>query len=225
MRERMPTSGPAAPRSVVVWINVFIPFDLPGSTVRVPRGPYAGKSAVDLGSVLLLTDQRSFSRDPRAASRMHSSVRVDLGGSEPVVTIAHRVDSLTRCQRETGEVAGQLYASRRGMTARVVSREPVVVTVDCATSVPSRDIPAALRELGYRGTITYRPADRALSVDLTVGLFPATEGYGCVDDGNGVIVFRQAPLPIEPIRAPVGAHRRIRNTFADGDGSGFFPGT
>jgi hypothetical protein len=84
-------------------------------------------------------------------------------------------------------------------------------------------VPAALRELGYRGTITYRLAEWALAIDLMVGLFPATEGYGSVNEGNPAIIFRQASLPGPPARAPGGALRRIRATFVERDGSGFFP--
>jgi hypothetical protein len=206
-----------------VWINVFIPFDLSGATVRVRRGPHAGKSAVDIGSTLLLTDQRAFSHDPRAASRMHSYVTIDLSAIEPVVTIAHRIGPATACHRRTGEVVGQSRPNGRGMTARVAERDPVVVSLDCATSVPIPDVPAALRELAYRGTITYRPADRALAVDLMVGLFPASEGYGSVNESAAAVVFRQVPLPMAAALAPVGARRRIRTAFTDGDGSGFFP--
>ena len=219
----MPTRGPAAVRSVAVWINVFIPFDLSGATVRVRRGPHAGKSAVDIGSTLLLTDQRAFSHDPRAPSRMHSYVKIDLSAIEPVVTIAHRIGAATACNRRTGEVVGRSRPNGRGMTAQVTERDPVVVSLDCATSLPIPDVPAALRELAYRGTITYRPAERALAVDLMVGLFPASEGYGSVNESTAAVVFRQVPLPIAAALAPVGAPRRIRTAFADGDGSGFFP--
>lgn len=203
---------------------MFIPFDPPGAIVRVPDGPHAGKAALDIGSALLLTDQRAFSRDPRAASRMHSYVRLDLSAGEPVVTIAHRVDRTIACDRRTGAVVSESRASGRGMTAQVVSRDPVVVSLDCATVCPVPGVPAALRELAYRGTVTYRSADRALAVDLMVALFPATEGYGVVNEGAGVILFRQAPLPIAATYTCLGALRRIRTSFATGDGSGFFPG-
>lgn len=220
----MRTSVPRAVRSVAVWLNVFIPFDVSGATVTVLDGPHAGKTALDLGSVLLLTDQRAFSRDLGAASRMHSHVGLDLSGSEPAVTIRHRADWAITCDRQTGEVVCRSRPSVRRMGAQVVSRDPVVVALDCATGCPCPGVPHALNELEYRGTISYRPATRELSVDLMVGLFPAAEGYGSVNDEAGAIIFRQAPLPIAASRAPGGARRRIRSAFADGDGTGFFPG-
>ena len=219
----MRTRVPAAVRSVAVWLNVFIPAHVLGATVTVHGGPYAGRTALDLGSVLLLTDQRAFSRDPGAASRMHSHVAIEVSGREPVVTIRHRADRAITCDRSTGEEICRARTSVRRMGARVVSRDPMVVTLDCATSCPCPGVPHGLATLEYRGTITYRPALRALSVDLMVGQFPATEGYASVNDEAGAILFRQAPLPIEVSRAPGGAHRRIRSAFTDGDSSGFFP--
>jgi hypothetical protein len=224
MRERMRTSAPGAVGSIAVWLNVFIPFDLSGATVRVGRGPHAGKTALDIGSALLLTDQRAFSREPGATSRMQSHVSVDLSRSEPVVTITHRCDWTIVCDPRTGEVVCRSRPSARQMGAQVVSRDPVVVRLDCATDSPCSGAPPALNQFAYRGTITYRPAARDLSLDLMVGLFPAAEGYRSLNGGAGAIIFHQAPLPIAAADAPIGARRRIRTTFADGDGSGFFPG-
>ena len=223
MRERMRTSVPGVVRSVAVWLNVFIPFDVSGAGVPVCGGPHAGKTALHISSALLLTDQRAFSRDPGAASRMHSHVGVDLSGGEPVVTITHRCDWTIVCDRRTGEVVCRSRPSVRRMSAQVVSRDPVTVSLDCATTCPCPGVPPALRSLAYRGTIIYQPATRDLSVDLMVGLFPAAEGYGSVNDGAGVSIFRQAPLPIAASDAPGGARRRIRAIFTDDDGSGFFP--
>ena len=217
----MRTTAPGALRSVEVWLNVFIPFDVPGPTVPVRRGPHAGKWALDIGSSVLLTDQRSFSRDPRAASRMHSRVAVDLAVDEPVVTIRHRGDWAITCDRDTGEVVCRSRPRLERMTARVASRTPVGVSLDCATTCPCPGAPPALDRLEYRGTIRYDPAGPVLSVDLMVGLFPAIEGYASVNGGAGVVMFHQAPLPIAG-SAAVGARRRIRTAFARGDGSGFF---
>ena len=218
----MRTTAPGALRSVEVWLNVFVPFDVSGATVPVRRGPHAGKWALDIGSSVLLTDQRSFSRDRHAASRMHSRVAVDLAGGEPVVTISHRGDWVITCDRDTGEVVCRSRPRLGRMTARIVSRTPVVVSLDCATTCPCPGAPPALDRLEYRGTIRYDPAGPVLSVDLMVGLFPAIEGYASVNGGAGAIVFHQAPLPIAESSAPVGARRRIRTSFSRGDGSGFF---
>jgi hypothetical protein len=204
---------------VAVWLNVFVPFNLESAIVTVPAGPHAGKTALDLGSTLLLTDQRAFSADPRATSRMQSCVTIDLGGGEPVVSVAHRCDWAIACDRERGEIVCRSRASTRRMVAQVVTTDPVVVSLDCATAAPCPGIPAPLDELEYRGRITYRPAARELSIDLMVALCPATEGYVALDGEPGIILFHQAPLPLTA-RLPPGARRRIRTVMADLDRAG-----
>ncbi|MCI4348490.1 MAG: hypothetical protein L3J97_07740 [Thermoplasmata archaeon] len=220
----MRTSLPMAVRTVAVWLNVFVPFDINGAVVMVPAGPHAGKTALELGSTLLLTDQRAFSTDPRATSRMQSYVRIDLVEGEPIVSLTHRSDWAIVCDRERGEVVCRSRASTRRMVARVVSTDPVVVSLDCATSTSCPGAPPSLDEFEYRGTITYRPAARELSLDLMVALCPATEGYGAVNGGPGTIMFRQAPLPIAAWQAPRGARRRIHTVLAGHDGDGFLAG-
>jgi len=220
----MRTSSPVAVRSIAIWLNVFVPFDINGAVVTVPAGPHAGKTAVDLGSALLLTDQRAFSTDPRATSRMQSYAKIDLGEGEPIVSVTHRSDWAVVCDRERGEVVCRSRAGTRRMVARIVSTDPVVISLDCATSAPCPGAPPSLDEFEYRGTITYRPGARELSLDLMVALCPATEGYGAVNDGPGIILFRQAPLPTAAWQAPRGARRRIHTVLADRDGGGFLAG-
>jgi hypothetical protein len=208
-------SGPAG-RSVAVWLNVLVPFDIDGAIVAVPAGPHAGKTALDLGSALLLTDQRAFSADPRATSRMQSYVTIDLGEGEPIVSATHRSDWAIVCDHERGEIVCRARASTRRMVARVVATDPVVVSLDCATSAPCPGAPAPLDELEYRGTITYHPAARELCLELMVALCPATEGYAALNGGPGTILFHQAPLSLAA-RPPRGARRRIRTVLADPD--------
>jgi hypothetical protein len=202
-------------RSVAVWVNVFIPWDISGMTVTVPAGPHAGKTALD-GTALLLTDQRAFSNNPKASSRMHSCVTIDLSGSEPCVTVTHRCDWAITCDREEGEVVCRARADTRRMTASLVSMDPVHVRLECAASHPCPGVLPALKELEYRGTVLYRRDSRALSIDLMVGLFPAFEGYGAINDGPAIVLFRQAPpAGIAASPSARGAHRRIRTVVDD----------
>jgi len=200
---------------VAVWLNVFIPWDIPGITVRVPSGPHAGKTALD-AHTLLLTDQRAFSDDPRASSRMHSCVTIDLAGSEPAVAATHRCDWMITCDRERGKVTCRARASTEQMVASVVSLDPVVVRLGCATRHPCPAPLPALEELAYRGTVILRPNIRELSIDFMVGLFPAFEGYAAIDGRRATILFRQAPpAGIVTSHAARGAQRRIRTLVVD----------
>src|SRR5205807_8447836 len=99
----------------------------------------------------------------------------------------------------------------RRMTASFVSVDPVLVRLECAASHPCPGVLPALEELEFRGTVVYRPNLGELSIDLMVGLFPAFEGYGAINDGPATILFRQAPpAGIAASPAARGAHRRIR---------------
>jgi hypothetical protein len=83
-------------------------------------------------------------------------------------------------------------------------------TVHCPQVLP------ALEELEYRGTVTYRPSVPELSIDLMVGLFPASEGYGAINDGPATILFRQAPpAGIAASSSAAAARRRIRTVVDD----------
>src|SRR5438309_12117762 len=102
-------------RSVTVWLNAFVPWDISGLTATVPDGPHAGKTAIADSTLFHLTDQRAFSNDPLASSRMHSRVSIDLAGSEPAVTVTHRCDWAISCNREGGEIVCRARASTRRM--------------------------------------------------------------------------------------------------------------
>ena len=202
-------------QSVAVWLNVFIPWDISGMTVSVPAGPHAGKTALD-GTALLLTDQRAFSNDPRANSRMHSYVTIDLAGSEPAVMATHRCDWAIMCDREHGEVACRARAHTRRMTASLASVDPVLVRLECVATHPCLGVLPALEELEYRGTVTYRPDVGALAIDLMVGLFPAFEGYASINEGPAIVLFRQAPpAGIATSPSARAARRRIRTVVDD----------
>src|SRR5215470_20228046 len=115
---------PVAIRHVTFWLNAFVPRDVSGMTVTRPRGPHAGKTALE-GRARLLTDQRAFSRDQDATSRMHTRVTIALQEPEPVVTVTHRADWAITCDREEGEVTCRARADIRRMTSSVLSLAPV----------------------------------------------------------------------------------------------------
>lgn len=72
---------PTPIHSVKFWINAFIPRDVSGYTKPVPGGPHRGKTMIpgpNPVSDCYLTDQRDFSNDIHAKSRMHSEFRMAL---------------------------------------------------------------------------------------------------------------------------------------------------
>ncbi len=105
-------------RRLVVWINAFIPRDVPGYTVAITRGENAGKAAVPLPTAArfpipfrnnlvkplhtgYLTDQRSFSADPNASVRMQSFITISLLAGQ--VSGIHQTSGTTEVNMESGE--------------------------------------------------------------------------------------------------------------------------
>jgi len=103
---------------LVVWINAFIPRDVPGYTVPIMRGENAGKTAVPLPGLSripvpitnnlikppntgYLTDQRSFSSSANASVRMQSFITIILPTGQ--VSGLHQTSGTTEVNMETGE--------------------------------------------------------------------------------------------------------------------------
>jgi len=97
---------PVPIRSVKFWINAFIPRDITGYTLAVPGGPHRGKTMIpgpNLASDCFLTDQRTFSNDIHAKSRMHAEMKVDFTTPTPTLTQWHNCDYTTECDCEDGD--------------------------------------------------------------------------------------------------------------------------
>jgi hypothetical protein len=130
----LPSSSrtPVSIQSIKFWLNAFIPRYIPGYTRPVPAGKHVGKtmipgpqstrvptgipfSTVDVGiSDCYLTDQRVFSNDIRAKSRMHSEVKVNFGGTSPTITEFHNCDETTEIDCEDGTVEDTGRETNRG---------------------------------------------------------------------------------------------------------------
>jgi hypothetical protein len=105
----MPTS-----QRLAMWINAFIPHDVPGSTVEIRQGDNRGKTAIPLpwyGRFPLntfrplgtgyLTDQRSFSSKITASARMQSLISCEVsppGGLRGL----HQTSGTTEVNVDTG---------------------------------------------------------------------------------------------------------------------------
>jgi hypothetical protein len=91
-------------KSVKFWINAFIPKIIPGYTRPVPGNPMLTMipgPVLVTGSDCYYTDQRDFSNEIHASSRMHSEGRVEFRSSrDPVMTQWHNCDTTTECKME-----------------------------------------------------------------------------------------------------------------------------
>ena len=117
------------------WLNAFIPRDVFGATTMLRRGEYKGLMALSKPPCYL-TDQRNFSNDLCASSRMHSLAQVDLAAAEPVLTQHHRCDDLIECDPVSGEVLNKQRVGTSKMTFSLEATTPtILIQMDCRYGV------------------------------------------------------------------------------------------
>ena len=208
---------PTPIHSISFWLNAFIPRDIFGATTMLRDGEYKGLTAFS-GSPCYLTDQRNFSNDLRASSRMHSLVKVDLTTAEPVLTQQHRCDYLIECDPVSGEVLQKRHGSTSKMNFNLSASDPaIIIRMDCNYSDPVAALAHGVGDIEYKGRIEIDPAARSIDIDIMICLFPAFEGYAAINDKPGTVLFRHAPpAGILALGPPLGANRRIRSRLDDG---------
>ena len=198
--------------SISFWLNAFIPRDIIGTTTMLREGEYKGLTLLS-GPPCYLTDQRNFSNDLSASSRMQSWVKVDLTDAEPVLTQQHRCEDLIECDSASGEVLKRQRGSTSKMKFYLLATTPtILIQMDCryGDSIPRAD--HRIGDTEYKGTIEIDPAARSIDLDMMICLFPAFEGYAAINNGPGAILFRHAPpAGILSLGPPLGAKRRIRS--------------
>jgi hypothetical protein len=209
--------------SITFWLNAFIPRDIFGATTMLREGEYRALSVLS-ASPCYLTDQRNFSNDLRATSRMQSVATLDFTNSQPALTQRHRCDDLIECDPVSGEVLRQRQGSTSNMKFLLSATEPaVLIRMDCKYTDPTAPLAHGIGEIEYKGTIEINPVPRTIDIDLMICMFPAFESYAAIDDGAGAILFRHAPpAGIMTLGLPQGASRRIRSRLDDRNGDGIF---
>ena len=208
-------------RSITFWLNAFIPRDIAGATTVLREGEYKGLTAFSVAPCYL-TDQRNFSNEMRAPSRMHSIAKVDLDDLKPVLTQWHRCDDLVECDPVSGEVLSRREGRASNMRFSVAATEPtIVIRMDCKYTDSVAPRAHGIDEIEYKGTIEINPTAGTIDIDLMICLFPAFEGYAAIEDHPGVILFRHAPpAGILTLGPPRGANRRIRSHWDNSTLSG-----
>ncbi|WP_448956056.1 hypothetical protein [Labrys neptuniae] len=134
--------------TVEIWLNAFIPRDVPGYTQTLPAGPHIGKTAVPLPGVArfhpfntfkdwnagYLTDQRSFSTLSSASVRMRSFAQIEL--DPPTVNkIVHESSGTTEVNLSSGIVTGTGFADMSRCTFTFAGVAPTAAPAPGATPV------------------------------------------------------------------------------------------
>jgi len=242
---------PSTIKSIKFWINAFIPRDIPGYTMTVPGGPHAGLTMIPGPQTVevpipprpspylffqpartvragvsdcYLTDQRSFSNDIHAKSRMHSEVKLDFTGSIPILSQWHNCDLTTECDCEDGEVECKKTGSTSRMKFELISTgPPTTIRMDCAANNPCSPTSRLFGDIDYKGLIRLDKATRSISLDIKIDQFPAFEAYATINDGAGVSLFTESPPSGNTVmNLPMPADRPIKCKLEDRDGDGIF---
>lgn len=215
--------------SVKFWINAFIPHTVRGYTQVVPgRGTHAGRTMIPhpiLGKDCFLTDQRTFSNDIGASSRMHSEFTITFGRQLPVMTQWHHCDITIEVDCEDGDEEGRRFGdtSRMNFTLAGSGPDRAVVGMRCSANDPLARESRWFGEIDYFGTLLVDRAARTLSIQGCVSQFPAFEAYATINNGAGRTIFQLEPPPGNTVMDLVGeADRPVWYLLKDEDGDDVF---
>ena len=207
-------------RSVKVWINAFIPLNILGYTQRVPAGIHTGKTMIPGPNPLsdcYLTDQRDFSNQIHAKSRMHSEVKLVFSGNKPILTQWHNCDQTTELDCGDGDVESTKKGSISRMNFRLLptsTSKRAIVSFNCSASNPCAPTSRIIGDIDYNGTLTIDHAARSVKFDGKIDQFPAFEAYATINDSAGITLFREPPPAGNTVlNLPLNANRSIVKTI------------
>ena len=195
-------NGP--PQRLRLWLNAFIPIDLEGAEV-VKVGPHAGKTMLPTPGPVdgwFLTDERGFSSEPSAHSRMHSEIELALPGFE-VMREHHCCDDTVQVDKDTGEEVCREAATTEHMVFEDFRLAAKARTWTCHLHGSTRNACLKVGPIKVSPNLDY---DAGISVmwnetmtefavifDGAVETYPAFELYASLDGGAPVTVL-QAPV-------------------------------
>lgn len=197
------------PKILKLWLKSFIPGSIEGGEV-MKNGPHAGKTALTSPKPIeawFLTDQRSFSDQPDAHSRMHSEIEIDLAAGA-MTNQRHYCDATIQVDPESGDEV----CNEHGDTGKMVfenwrpSETGAGWEVDLKASSHNPCFKAGFLRvapnLDYEGVLNVQidSARQRVEIRFTgkVEKYPAFEMYAEAE-GQRLPVFR---LPVEPNSTP-----------------------
>jgi hypothetical protein len=195
-----PPISQAPIKTIKVWLNAFIPKDVPGRSFPA-TGSHTGqtmlKGPVPLVSDCFLTDQRSFSSIINAPSRLHSEVEIDISTpQQPKIASQSNMCSTTfeiDCEDgddecvKVGTVNGGYSNLQLGTSpSRYVINLQASSSNPCFIGSPS---------VNYKGQITIDAINRVVGFAGFIDGFPAYEMYANADGGSGNTLFMTPPPP------------------------------
>jgi len=132
--------------SVIVWINAFIPKEVPGVTETIKQGENSGKTALPLPAAALahpfnflkqrdytegnarlgyLTDQRGFSSDMGTSVRMQSNAKINLYPPN-IVSSDHFTSGTREVDINSGKTLGREVADMSDCSTKGPYKLPII---------------------------------------------------------------------------------------------------
>lgn len=218
-------------RSIKFWINAFIPKKVAGYTKSVPgKQNYTMIPGPFPGSDCFYTDQRNFSNNIHAESRMHSEFKLNFTGPTPNLKQWHKCDFTIECDCEDGEEE----CKKKGNTDRmkfkwdmanafIKNKGLYVIQMYCRSNNPCSPSSRFGGDIDYEGKILIDLPSRKITFDGKIDAFPAFEAYATINDGAGVALFQESP-PVghTVMNLPGSANRKIGVSLEDKNFSGIF---
>ena len=210
-------------------MNAFIPRDVPSYTRLVPAGPNQGLTMIPgpfPTSDCFLTDQRSFSDQIDAKSRMHCEAKIDLLGRTPALIQHHVCGLTTECDCEDGEVECADRGHTRNMKFKLnVDQRGDGLTLSLVANAWNPCSPSSRvgGEIDMQAIIKIDLRERTLRFTGVVDSFPAFEAYATINDGAGVTIFTKAPPQGNTVMdLPGNAATKIEGVVLTDPGGGVF---
>ena len=180
---------------VVVWINAFIPRDVPGLTKLVPKGSYAGQTMIPGPPFFdcFLTDNRDFSSASDATQRMRQGLVIDVN-SLTVTNHLFYSDPTHQIDCDDGHVVCESMASPE-IAYDVVERTPNTLKVKIS-GAGSNPCVRLSPNIDYDGTLLLSKKNGELWLAFMgrVDEFPAFEMYALSTTvGQPQEIFRSMP--------------------------------
>jgi hypothetical protein len=199
-----------------IWINAFIPRDVPDYTETIPQGRHSGKTAVPLPRIArlnpfnliknfddgYLTDQRAFDSKESASSRMHSLAEMSWGlQGWSIKQQTHTSSGTTEVDLKTGEqldfdTADMSRCSFSGLAAVNVPGNIAVSQMLYIKGAAADPLVSAAADIDYTGSfkLTFvNSSSITIDYDLKIDTFPAFEGY--VQFGDSPATLFTVPPP------------------------------
>lgn len=232
--------------SIKFWINAFIPLTVTGYTKSIPGLP--GQTMIPGPGVNPLsdcyhTDQRGFSNNIHASSRMHSEAKIDFSGGSPTFTQWHNCDETIECDCEDGaeecRKKGAINNMKITMLPPISSPTPsfgafpspvmpvssplVTLQIKCAANNPCAPSSTLGGDIDFEGKVMIDRNARRIECDLKIDAFPAFEAYATINDGAGVMMFQIAPPAGNTVmNLPGAASRAVQIRLEDANSDGAF---